>query len=463
MRFLHESATLEELVESDDLPTQVTASSDSVRVRSVALAIVDGPDRGLSFRAPRGTIRIGTVAAADLRLRDPTVSRLHCEIRVRPDSVRIVDLGSTNGTHVDGVSVRDANLCGGATLRVGATAIRVELGDDAIEIPLSPACGFGPVVGASVEMRRLYAVLERVAPLDATVVVEGETGTGKEIVAQAIHEASGRARGPFVAVDCGAFAESLIESELFGHTRGAFSGAVAERRGLFEEANGGTLFLDEIGELPIALQSKLLRAIETRSVRPIGVNVPRPIDVRIVAATNRPLARAVNEGLFREDLYYRLAVVELHLPPLHARRDDIPLLARHFYERLTGSRDLPAAMLSALLTRSWPGNVRELRNHVERTVAISRPGADPARLAPGGGARPRAAPDVPRIDLPFKQARRAWLERFEDGYVRALLESTGGNVSHAAQAAGVSRRFLQRAMLRLGLRQASETAPEDRR
>jgi DNA-binding NtrC family response regulator len=254
-----------------------------------------------------------------------------------------------------------------------------------------------------------------------------------------------------VVVDCGAIAENLIESELFGHVRGAFSGAVNDRRGLVEEADGGTLFLDEIGELPPSLQPRLLRVIETLEVRRVGANTSRRVDVRVVAATNRSLAQRVNEGSFREDLYYRLAVVELRLPPLRARREDIPLLAQHFFRRYAGDREpVPPELLSSLASRAWPGNVRELRNYVERSVSLG--------VAAASGSGPPAAaaePTVP-IHLPLKDARAAWTEQFELIYVKALLAKTEGNVTRAAELAGINRRSLQRLIASLGIRDPAE-------
>jgi transcriptional regulator with GAF, ATPase, and Fis domain len=307
------------------------------------------------------------------------------------------------------------------------------------------------LLGQSFEMRRIYAILDRVAPTDATMLVTGETGTGKEAVAQAIHDASRRADGPFVAVDCGAIAENLVESELFGHVRGAFSGAVAERRGLFEEASGGTLFLDEIGELPLALQPKLLRALETREVRRVGANSAKKVDVRVVAATNRSLAKAVNDGIFREDLYYRLAVVEVELPPLRARREDIRMLAQNFYEHFTGSRDvLPDAFVRTLEIRGWPGNVRELRNFVERSISLGW-SAEGNAVVESAPVDPSASVAVP-THLQLRDARAWWSDQFERVYVTTLLKKTNGNVTRAAEIAGVNRRSLQRLMVQHGLR-----------
>jgi DNA-binding NtrC family response regulator len=433
------------------LPPMVRAA---LEFPSITLTVLSGPDRDARLRLTGETARIGTGEQCTLRLKDPTVSRLHCALEVGRNSVRVVDSGSKNGTFIEGVRARDADVTSGSTLRIGGTTVRLDFGDDSVRVPLSEKTVLGGIIGSSVEMRRLYAILERVAPTDATVLIQGETGTGKEVVAQAIHALSRRAKGPFVAVDCGSITESLIESELFGHVRGAFSGAMATRAGLFEEADGGTIFLDEIGELPPALQPKLLRVLESREVRRIGANTSKKIDVRVLAATNRDLAHGVNEGSFREDLYFRLAVVVAQLPPLRARRDDIPALVQHFYERITGPGSVaPKELVSSLIVRAWPGNVRELRNVVERSVSLGWGGERPAA--------PESRPVLPAglaalvpVDLGLKEARQAWIEQFENVYVRALLEKTDGNVSRAAEAAGVNRRFLQRLMARLGLRSA---------
>jgi DNA-binding NtrC family response regulator len=303
----------------------------------------------------------------------------------------------------------------------------------------------------------VYALIERIAPTEMTVLIQGDTGTGKELVAREIHEHSARAKGPFVAVDCGAIAPNVIESELFGHVRGAFSGAVSDRRGLFEESDGGTLFLDEIGELPINLQAKLLRALEAREIRRVGGNAAKKVNVRVVAATNRGLARSVNEGSFREELYYRLAVGEIYLPPLHARRGDIPLLAAHFYTQFSGNEDpVPEGLLSALLTRSWPGNVRELRNFIERCVSLGWQESAPAD--PGSRELIAGLDALVPLQLPMKDARQAWMEQFERAYVTGQLRRTEGNVTRAAESAGVSRRFFQRAMVRLGMRSGDPDA-----
>jgi transcriptional regulator with PAS, ATPase and Fis domain len=435
-----------------------------IDVRSGTLTVVAGSDVGL--RLPLGPMptTVGTAQLAQLRLSDPTVSRMHCQLSPRPDGVRLTDAGSTNGTFVDGVRIRDADLTAGANIRVGATTLRLELGSEVVRVPLAEQHSFGKLVGGSLEMRRLYAILARVARTETTVLIQGETGTGKELVARELHEHSERAAGPFVAVDCGAIAPNVIESELFGHVRGAFSGAVSDRRGLFEEANGGTICLDEIGELPLPLQAKLLRVLEAREVRRVGSNAARPVDVRLLASTNRPLAQSVNEGAFREDLYYRLAVIELVLPPLRARREDVPPLAQHFYERFSGKGEtLPPELLSSLLTRSWPGNVRELRNFIERSVTLG--GFHLAPHTAASGKSGEFAQTTLGVDLgkPLKEARDEAVERFELLYLETALRRAGGNVTRAAELAGVSRRFLQRTIARLGIRGAAtmDDLPDD--
>jgi DNA-binding NtrC family response regulator len=433
---------------------------------TVELAVIHGPDLGQSMRLSTEATRIGSAQHCGLRLTDPTVSRLHCILEVVHNGVRIVDTNSTNGTFIDGVRVRDADITSGSTLRIGSTSIRVDLAPEPMLVPVSNKTSLGGLVGGGVEMRRLYALLELTAPTDAVILIEGETGTGKEVVARAIHNLSSRSKGPFVTVDCGSIAENLIESELFGHVRGAFSGATSNRAGLFEEAEGGTIFLDEVGELPPAMQPKLLRVLESREVRRIGANSVTKVTARIVAATNRELAQSVNEGTFREDLYFRLAVINLRMPPLRARREDIPALVKHFYERIAGPGvEPPQDVLRTAMARAWPGNVRELRNFIERCISlgwhrepapeISTPPTEAAARPPGTGA-------VVPLHLPLKEARQTWTAQFESVYVRAMLEATHGNVSRAAELAGVNRRFLQRLMVRLGMRVEGSQGEDDR-
>jgi transcriptional regulator with PAS, ATPase and Fis domain len=435
----------------EDATTRVPSDRHRIRIPSVTLAVVEGPSRGKRFVLSTGVATVGCSASNPLALDDKAVSRVHCEIRVKPFAITLRDLGSTNGTFVEGVRVRDVDLPAGVIVRLGESAIRVEVGDEPAFVPLSDRSELGLLVGGSVEMRRVYALLERVSPTDSTVLIQGETGTGKDVAAQSIHALSRRAAGPFVPLDCGAAPANLFESELFGHVRGAFSGASGDRQGVFEEADGGTLFLDEVGEIPIDLQAKLLRALETKSVRPVGSNRAKAVDIRVIAATNRPLVQAINEGSFREDLYYRLAVVNVTMPPLRARPEDIALLARHFYRQLRGATaELPEPFARGLTSREWPGNVRELKNFIERSVALGFVDApSPSTPPPPMSSEPTNA--IP-LDRPLKDARQAWIESFESVYVRHVLGRARGNVTHAAELAGVSRRFLQRLIVRLGMR-----------
>ncbi|MBI2891936.1 MAG: sigma 54-dependent Fis family transcriptional regulator [Deltaproteobacteria bacterium] len=432
-----------------------------LQLPGIKLTVVEGPDRGREAVARRGAVRIGTAGDNDLVLTDTAVSRRHLEVRLRAGEVRAVDLGSKNGTTVDGVAIVEAILSAASLIRIGATAIRALPVEDPVVVPLSSRERFGQLLGRSVAMREAFAVLERAAPTEATVLIEGETGTGKELAAEAIHGHSPRAEGPFVTIDCGAIAPTLMESEIFGHVRGAFTGAQNDRRGIFEEADGGTLFLDEVGELPLDLQPKLLRVLEKREVRRVGASQPRKVDVRVVAATNRNLLGEIDRGGFREDLYFRLAVVTVKLPPLRARTDDVPLLVRHFVECLApGSPPPSAELLAAMAARPWPGNVRELRNAVERALAMAgpeRPGSSPG---PGDQA-PMAEAMEPLFQLPIKEAIERWAELFERAYLGDALRRSGGSVSGAARMAGVNRRFVQRMMKRHGMRDDSGEPDEE--
>jgi DNA-binding NtrC family response regulator len=318
----------------------------------------------------------------------------------------------------------------------------------------------GGLLGRSAAMQRIFALLRRVAPTDETVLIEGETGTGKELAAEAIHLESRRASGPFLIFDCSAVSATLVESELFGHTRGSFTGAVNDRAGALEAADGGTLFLDEIGELPLELQPKLLRALERRQVRRVGTNMGKQVDVRFVAATNRTLLREVECGRFREDLFYRLAVIRVPLPPLRERIEDIALLVRHFerqFSSQTGQQEtepLPDAVVNVLAAQFWPGNVRELRNAVARLLVLGSEEGDsaPSTLrSPSGTRRPPSG--VVQVDLtePLRAGRKRVADAYEKAYLEAALRRTEGNMSQAADLASVNRKFVQRAVKRHGL------------
>jgi DNA-binding NtrC family response regulator len=428
--------------------TVVRAAPADPAETELEIVVVEGPDAGLRRlldpSAPR--FFVGTSPASDLRLGDETVSRRHVVLERVGKRTRLLDGGSTNGTLVDGVLVRDAFVRAGQLVRLGATTLRLEAAREARAAPLPSAIQFGRVYGASPPMRRLYPVFDRLAATRVPLVIEGETGTGKENLAEALHEASAE-KGPFVVFDCTAVAPTLVEAELFGHERGAFTGAVESRPGLFELADGGLLFIDEIGDLDLALQPKLLRALERQEIRRVGGARPIAVNVRIVAATRRNLDREVEEGRFRDDLYHRLAVARVELPPLRDRTGDVSLLARLFVEQLGAPREILTPELCARLeAHGWPGNVRELRNTVARLVALGELGLG----APGGAGRaPSGARDPDWVEellasgLAFPEARRRCLELFEQRYVERVLGEHGGSVARAAEASGVSDRYFR--------------------
>ena len=381
---------------------------------------------------------LGSSAGVDLQVHDRTVSRLHAELAPRPDGLYVQDLDSSNGTFIEGVRVGVARLASGQRLRVGTTSFLLETEEPISRESLWPSDRYGPLIGRSEVMRDLFRRIARIAATESTVLLQGETGTGKELVASAIHDASGRGTGPFVVVDCASLPANLLEGELFGHVKGAFTGASSERPGAIEAASGGTLFLDEIGELPLSMQPSLLRVLESRKIRRLGETRMRDVDLRVVAATHRDLRAMVNEGTFREDLYFRLAVIPLFLPPLRDRQDDIPLLVQRF---LPAGATLPAAVMEQLSRRAWQGNVRELRNWVERIVALG-----PAALDLPDATTPPSKGSLPKVDLdePFKAQRERWLTHLEREYVAGLLDRHHGEVTAAADAAGLDKSYIHR-------------------
>ncbi len=391
---------------------------------------------------------VGAHGSCDLVLQDPQVSRRHAELAITPDGIRIKDLGSTNGTWFQGTRVGEVVVPTGATVQFGATPVRIAAADTP-SLPPSDSDHFGAMAGHSLAMRELFAVLEMAAPTDATILVEGESGTGKELAARAVHETSERANGPFVVVDCSAIAESLIDSHLFGHVRGAFTGADRERKGAFVEASGGTLFLDELGELPLPAQAKLLRALEAQTVQPVGADRLVEVNTRIVAATHRDLSRMVATKAFRFDLFYRLAVVHVALPPLRERLEDLPHLVATFYARrppgFGESGPIDGDNLDKMRRYAWPGNVRELRNALERAWALSGRGAKfrDLRLWLDPGAAQASASEVVETSLPFKEAKERWTDQFERRYVALVFASNNSNVTRAAEHAGLSRRHFR--------------------
>ena len=429
------------------------ADGGILRVRKTKLLVISGPLQGQEFVVGKEVFTIGSGKQNDLVLDDSTASRRHCEIEVGEEGYQIRDLDSTNGTLVQGVRVASAYLNPGAEFQVGKTRVIFCPLQESRDIPLSRNESFGAMIGRSVAMRRIFHLAETYAPTDATVMITGETGTGKEILAAEIHRHSQRARKPYIVIDCAAISKDLIESELFGHNKGAFTGANADRQGAFEHADGGTVFLDEIGDLNPELQPKLLRVLENREIRRVGDNRMRKINVRIICATNRKLDQEVNAGRFREDLYYRLSVVQIELPPLRRRRDDLPLLAKRFLTDLHGADAMSQVArfdetMDVLKRHDWPGNVRELRNLIEVAFyAASRPVDLSAFLGLGRFLPAREAQsEAPSVsaDRPFKDAKSDLIEDFERKYLEDLLARNQNNISRSAREAGIERAYLQR-------------------
>jgi two-component system, NtrC family, response regulator GlrR len=401
-----------------------------------------------SFESSSDRLQIGSHPSNQVQIKDRTISRFHCEVFVEPAGrVWVRDLGSRNGTRVNGTRIREAELTEGSVIQLGRARFAFEPLPQRNELAVASVTTFGSLVGSSVPLRAAFALLEKAAGSDVTVLLTGESGTGKSQAAEAVHVRSVRASKPFRIVDCAAVPASLLDSELFGHERGAFTGATDRRQGVFEEAHGGTVFLDEIGELPTDLQPKLLRVLEAREVRRVGSNSYLPVDVRLVAASNRDLRAEVNAGRFRADLYFRLAVLRIHLPPLRERPGDIPLIAEELVNRLalddvTRRALLDPGFLMRLRVAPWPGNVRELRNHLERCAALQQVLHPSSEDGPG---LPLTPVDV---GVPYPQARRSLLDDFERSYVKALLERFEGNVSQAAAAGRIDRVHLHRLIRR---------------
>ena len=408
---------------------------DTVLIRQFEVAVVDGVDRGKRCVSSSDELAIGTAEANDLQLTDPAVSRHHCALRIDPRGLALCDLGSRNGTLLGNVEVVRGYVQSGARVRIGQTTLVVEILDRDLVQPISGADRFGPILGASPAMRRLYPLLEQCGRAASTVLIAGETGTGKELIAEAIHAGSQRCNAPFVVVACGALSHDLAESELFGHEQGAFTGAATTRIGAFEAAHGGTVFLDEIGELPLSLQPLLLRVLENRTIRRIGSNEHRRVDVRVIAASHRDLRELVNTRRFRLDLYYRLHVIRVAVPPLRERTGDVAMLAAQFW-RAFRSDPIPDALVEQLAVQSWPGNVRELRNEVERAAQI--------------GWTPQRVPVVAARES-FGEAKDRALAAWERTWVEELLSAHGGNLSRAARAARMGRSNLRELARRHGV------------
>jgi DNA-binding NtrC family response regulator len=430
----------------------------TVNLRRCKLVVLSGPERGSEHVISSDVIRVGKAPESDLMLTDDTVSRAHFEIVRDAKGYLLRDLKSTNGTFLDGAEIKEAYIRAGSIIAAGAAELKFTPFEERIEILPTDKETLGAMSGRSTVMREIFGLIERIAPTDATVLIEGETGTGKDMIARTLHQLSRRAQGPFIVVDCGAVAGTLIESELFGHEKGSFTGATATRQGAFELASGGTVFLDELGELSLDLQPKLLRVIEQRELRRVGGSKTIKVDLRILAATRKDLRNEVDKGKFREDLYFRLNVVPIVSPPLRERREDIPLLVTGFIQQLAGDGgglEVSDHTMAALTAHDWPGNVRELRNVIERALAL---GSDPGPLVAPLGDRPlqpSAGRGAIQVDftpgLPFRDEKDRWNEQFERRYLLWLLRRAEGNISKAARDADMDRKYLHKLLKKYGI------------
>ncbi len=458
-------------------PTQVFYDEHKpiLILRSAVIQVVAGPDTGKSCQLQLHRVSVGTCKDNDLVLTDSLVSRHHAEFQVHDQGYLVRDLDSTNGSFFRGARVHEADLGPGAELRIGDTVLRIERGEDCTH-SVSTKQAFGSLIGTSRAMQEVFGVLTAVAPLDATVMILGETGTGKELVAEELHQHSPRRNHNFIIVDCGSIPSTLIESELFGHVKGSFTGALTDKAGAFEKASGGTIFLDEIGELPLGMQTRLLRVLDKRTIKRVGGLDPISVDIRVVAATNRDLEQLVAEEKFRKDLFYRLNVIHLRLPSLRERREDIPLIARHLLWKAgcpNPNAVLSSKVMEVLATRQWPGNVRELRNVIERAMVLSdgavlqlgsAPDITPSSAVDSGGPAPDALTGeswlgraMPKdlLNRPYKVAKEVLLQQFEFLFLNHLLDRHGDNIKRIAEDAGVDRALIRKLLRKHGLR--SET------
>lgn len=440
-------------------------SGDVVSLRKCQLFVIEGEDKGKKFRLEKPTTKIGKREGNDLILSDKTVSRNHVEVEYTSDSFLLRDMHSTNGTYLNGSKVKEAYLAPGDVIKLGNTSIEFQAFNETAKIEPSRNESFGNMVAKSRKIRQIFGILEKISPTFATVIIEGETGTGKDLVANAIHHYSTRKNKPFVVFDCSSVAPNLIESELFGHEKGSFTGAIKSRRGAFEEASGGTIFLDEIGELPIDLQPKLLRALEQREIRRVGANLSTAIDVRVICATNRDLKKEVAEGRFREDLYYRLSVVKIHIPPLRERAEDVPVIVEKILKDAKFNRTIDGGLrvtrveddaLKVLQRYQWPGNVRELANIIERAVSF----AESNTIAKShldfvfselDNEEERTEKLVMDTELPFKEAKQKLLDVFEKDYLVDLLKRNNNNLSKAAREAKIDRKHIRNLLKKYGI------------
>ena len=494
-------------------PTKIAYISGrpaALHLRKCKLVIEREDGQSSEYIFDQNNIALGAMEDNDLVIEDDTVSRYHCRIYQDENSYLVQDLDSTNGTFVNRVRIKEAYLKPGCTVTIGKTDVKFQSLDERVEILPSNREAFGDIVGKSVRMREIFGILEKIAPTGVTVVIEGETGTGKEVVARTTHLTSTRSKGPFVVFDCGAVPENLIESELFGHEKGSFTGAIMSRQGLFEMAQGGTIFLDELGELNLDLQPKLLRALEQREIRRVGSNKSVKIDVRVIAATNRNLEDEVKSGRFREDLFYRLSVVRVMLPSLRERREDIPLLVKHFLRSASFNREggtrvrikgISRDALDCLMNYHWPGNVRELVNVIERACSFAdteyiQPEDLPENISGIGIVQRRVSTqeetekssglttgNVPvgvplglgapaagggasmpiGLEKTFKDAKEEWVSSFERDYITNLLRRNDSNISHAAKEADIDRKYFRKLMKKYGVEIANlkDDEPDD--
>ena len=448
--------------------TQLLGLQDTKEVvsfRKCQLIVLEGVDKGKKFDLSKSSMRVGKKEDNNIILEDKAISRNHFEIVRTQDNYMLRDLESTNGTFINDIRVREAFLTPGDIIKVGKTRLEFVAFDESVQIEPSKHESFGMAAGHSRKMRQIFGILERISPTNSTVIIEGETGTGKEIIARAIHEHSLRKGKPFVVFDCGAVADNLIESELFGHVKGAFTGAVQTRRGAFEEANTGTIFLDEIGELTLDLQPKLLRALEQREIKKVGSTDSIDIDVRVICATNRNLKKEATNNTFREDLYYRLSVVKILLPPLRERPEDIPFLIEKI---LTSAKfnQLPNGQLRVttiddeaqkILQRyQWPGNVRELINILERVIPLVDDNTIKGNhvkyifQALESDEEPTERLEVD-MGVPFKEAKQKIVENFEKDYLASLLKRNNYNISKTAREAGIDRKHIRNLLKKYGI------------
>jgi len=413
------------------------------------LVVMEGDDAGAELDLPAGAAVVGKSSSCDLQLADSAVSGQHLRIEVSAEGLRVTDLESTNGTFYLGGQLAQAVLPIGAVLRLGRTRLALASRQPVSGAGFSERDHYGAIVGGAPAMRRLYAMLERLEKTEYTILVQGETGVGKELVAREVHLRSPRAKGPYEILDCASIPRELAESQLFGHVRGAFTGADRDHKGVFERARGGAVFLDEIGELSSDLQPKLLRVLENRQVHPVGGQGTIEVDARVIAATNRDLGDEVEAGRFREDLYFRLNVVTVVVPPLRDRREDIPALVRHFLQTMNLTEIEVSQETVELFTcgYDWPGNVRELRNAITRVASL---GAMPEALQQAPPEAAAAALEVD-TDAPFLEAKKRLVEAFEHDYLHSQMERSEGNIAKAARLSDMDRSYFKRLLKRHGL------------